>query len=292
MLSGIGDRSSLQSHNITPLIHLPGVGQALQDHPMFFLDWEMLSTFHDRRATLSPTALSTSRSEFSATGTGPLAVLYNSMGMGFFRADDLFTHSAFAALPAAEQEYIKRATVPLWEMVTMLPCLHPAAEAGKTYLTLFCFVHCVQSKGSVTLASKDPNDPPRCDPALLAHEFDVVNAIATVRKIMEFVKTPTLAGSVVKPLNVPESESEEDVLMWCRANAAATWHPSCTAKMGKKEDEMAVVDGSFRVYGTEGLRVADMSVTPFMFNCHTQAVAYWIGAVAAEKIVKEYGLDD
>ena len=189
---------------------------------MFFLDWEMLSTFHDRRNTLSPTALSTSRTEFSATGSGPLSVLYNSMGMGFFRSDNLFTHPAFVALPAAEQEHMQRPSIPLWEMVTMLPCLHPAAEEDKTYLTLFCFVHCVQSKGSVSLASEDPKDPPRCDPALLAHDFDVVNAVATVRKVMEFVKTPALAGSVVKPLNVPESESDEDVLKWCRANAAAS----------------------------------------------------------------------
>ena len=50
--------------------------------------------------------------------------------------------------------------------------------------------------------------------------------------------------------------------------------------------------GNFRVYGTQGLKVADISVTPVMFNCRTQAVAYWTGAVAAEKLVGEYGLSE
>lgn len=54
---------------------------------------------------------------------------------------------------------------------------------------------------------------------------------------------------------------------------------------------MACLDKDFRVYGTQGLRVADMSSAPFMPNNHVQASAYFIGATAAEKIIAEYSLD-
>ena len=64
LLSGIGDRSELASHNITPLIHLLGVGKSLQDHPMFILDCEMRDTFHSRRTTTTPSALAAACAEY------------------------------------------------------------------------------------------------------------------------------------------------------------------------------------------------------------------------------------
>jgi choline dehydrogenase-like flavoprotein len=63
-----------------------------------------------------------------------------------------------------------------------------------------------------------------------------------------------------------------------------------TAKMGKVGDKDAAVDNGFRVFGVEGLRVADMSVVPVLTNNHTQATAYVVGATAAEVLIKEYGL--
>ncbi|KJE93071.1 hypothetical protein CAOG_009727 [Capsaspora owczarzaki ATCC 30864] len=43
-----------------------------------------------------------------------------------------------------------------------------------------------------------------------------------------------------------------------------TWghHACCTAKIGKQEDPMAVLDSNFRVYGVRNLRVVDASVFP------------------------------
>lgn len=67
---------------------------------------------------------------------------------------------------------------------------------------------------------------------------------------------------------------------------------SCTVKMGAADDEMTCVDSSFRVKGVEGLRVADMSVTPFLPSAHTVSVAYLVGETAWEKLEKEYELDE
>jgi len=258
------------------------------------MDWTMTPSFHDRAPTLSnPDAMASAQKEFAENGTGPLSVLFNSMGMGYFRNDTLFSHASYTALPPSEQSYLQKPTIPLWELVTMAPCLNPAADPSKTILTILYFLHGVQSKGSITLASANWKDAPLCDPNFLSSPFDRANALASARKLLAFVETQGIKQHVVSPLNVPASDSDDDVMAWCRSFGVATWHPSCTAKMGRagEQEQGACVDAEFRVFGTQGLRVADMSVTPFMFSCHTQSVAYFVGASAAEKVGGEYGLD-
>lgn len=61
--------------------------------------------------------------------------------------------------------------------------------------------------------------------------------------------------------------------------------------MGKDDDEEACVRSDFKVRGLQSLRVVDLSVLPFLLNCHPVSVAYLVGEIAAEKIASEYGLD-
>jgi len=254
----------------------------------------MSPSFHDRTPTLSnPSALASAQKEFSEKGTGPLSIMFNSMGMGYFRNDSLFSHDSYKALSQTEQEYLAKPTIPLWEIVTMAPCLNPAADPSKTILTILYFLHGVQSKGSIELASANWKDAPLCDPNFLASPFDKANALASARKLLGFVDAKGIKEHVVEPFNVPAGDSDDEIMAWCRDFGVATWHPSCTAKMGRagEQEYGACVDKDFRVYGTQGLRVADMSVTPFMFSCHTQSIAYFVGASAAEKLIGEYGLD-
>lgn len=102
----------------------------------------------------------------------------------------------------------------------MLPCTHPAADPTKTYMTLLCFLYGVQSKGSVRLSSADYKDAPLSDPNLLDSEFDRLNAVQTVRQVMQFFKTPSLAKKVVEPLDVPVSETDADILSWVSTSLA------------------------------------------------------------------------
>lgn len=59
--------------------------------------------------------------------------------------------------------------------------------------------------------------------------------------------------------------------------------------MGKKDDAMAVVDERLRVYGVEGLRVADVSIMPKLNQGHTQMPAYGIGEKAADMLKEDWG---
>jgi choline dehydrogenase len=73
-----------------------------------------------------------------------------------------------------------------------------------------------------------------------------------------------------------------------RNAAVSYWHQTCTAKMGR--DEMSVVDGNLRVYGIEGLRVADGSIMPRITTGNTMAPCMIIGERAAELLQDEHNL--
>ncbi len=93
------------------------------------------------------------------------------------------------------------------------------------------------------------------------------------------------------------------------------FHPSGTLKMGPVTDPTTCVDRDLKVHGLKGLRVADLSVTPFLpsgrksaisqlirsflkMKCPSaesshldpQIIAYVIGELAAEKIKAEWNL--
>jgi choline dehydrogenase len=79
-------------------------------------------------------------------------------------------------------------------------------------------------------------------------------------------------------------ESEEQILDWVRKDAETALHPSCTAKMGT--DDMAVVDPlTMRVRGTQGLRLVDASVFPYVPNGNIYAPVMMTAEKSADLIL-------
>ena len=95
-----------------------------------------------------------------------------------------------------------------------------------------------------------------------------------------------MAANIDFAVDVPASDSDDDVLDYWSKNATSTWHPSCTVKMGN--DEEACVGSDFRLRGLQGMRVVDLSVLPFLLNCHPVSIAYLVGEIAAEKIASDH----
>jgi choline dehydrogenase len=72
-------------------------------------------------------------------------------------------------------------------------------------------------------------------------------------------------------------------------DATSTYHhQTCTAKMG--QDPMSVVDGQLKVYGTDGLRIADGSILPRVTTGNTMAPCVVIGERAADILKAEHTL--
>lgn len=177
---------------------------------------------------------------------------------------DLESYPEFQALSKETQEFLTRDAVPTYELIgncMLVPGLE--IQKGSSYISAVTFLMNEQSEGSVTLRSSNPDDRPVLDVAYLSHPYDRRVLRESIRETwIKVFENPEIKKDIKKKLLGPESLSEEDIDAYMKDAAGTVWHANGTVKMGKKEDESACVDTSFRVYGVEGLRVADLSVCP------------------------------
>jgi choline dehydrogenase len=140
-----------------------------------------------------------------------------------------------------------------------------------------------QSVGSVSLRSNNPGDLAVIHANYLKCEADLQVFLKGIELIRELAHTQAfggLRGDELAPGAKVTSESE--LREFVRNNCSTLWHPVGTCKMG--HDKYAVVDPHLRVYGIEGLRVADASVMPKIIAGNTNAPCIMIGEKAADMI--------
>ncbi|MEO8291849.1 MAG: GMC oxidoreductase, partial [Actinomycetota bacterium] len=82
----------------------------------------------------------------------------------------------------------------------------------------------------------------------------------------------------------PSVTTDDQILQWVAKDGETALHPSCTARMGV--DAMSVVDPlTMKVHGTEGLRVVDASVMPYVTNGNIYAPVMMVAEKAADLIL-------
>jgi len=145
------------------------------------------------------------------------------------------------------------------------------------------------ARGWVRLASSNPLDRPLIHPNYMGVESDLQRMVKAVKIAREIFGTRAFSAWVKEELMPgPGVKSEEELREFCRQNIDSYHHQAGSCKMGL--DAMAVVDPKLRVYGVEGVRVADASVMPFVpsGNCHAGIVM--IGERCADFLKQEYRL--
>jgi choline dehydrogenase len=80
-------------------------------------------------------------------------------------------------------------------------------------------------------------------------------------------------------------QTDDEIDAFIRAKVESAYHPSCSCKMGRPEDPMAVVDPEARVYGLEGLRVVDSSIMPSVTTGNLNAPTIMLAEKAADHIL-------
>lgn len=145
------------------------------------------------------------------------------------------------------------------------------------------------SRGWIRLASGDPLEKPLINPNYLAEEADAVRLRDGVKRARDIFQTKAFSkwfSAEIQP--GPKVKTDAQFMKFTRANADSYHHQAGSCKMGS--DGMAVVDPELRVYGVEGLRVADASVMPVVpsGNCH--AGITMIGEKCADMLKKTHGL--
>jgi choline dehydrogenase len=141
------------------------------------------------------------------------------------------------------------------------------------------------TRGWVRISSTDPRQKPKMLFNYLSTPNDRREWVEVVRVARSILNQPAFApfnGGELSP--GPSVSTDEEILEWVRKDAETALHPSCTAKMGT--DDLAVTDpDSLRVHGTEGLRVVDASVFPFVTNGNIYAPVMMVAEKAADLIL-------
>jgi choline dehydrogenase len=142
-----------------------------------------------------------------------------------------------------------------------------------------------ESRGSIRLASADAVGELLIDPAYLESAADLEAMVAAIELCREIGRQKALAEWTAEELYPgEEAKTREALTDYVRRTAITYHHQVGTCKMGV--DELAVVDPELRVYGVEGLRVADASVMPQVTSGNTHAPAVMIGEKAADLILQ------
>lgn len=264
-LSGIGNGEDISAHGIDVVHDLPGVGQNLQDH----LDFSLIFKTHTKE-TISLSALGLMKSSKAV-------------------ARWFWDGKSSAATPVAEglaflktEPHLDRPDIQIHFMPTIVD---NHARTVHRYYGYSCHVCKLrpESRGSVFLKSRKPQDAPGIDPAFLKDPRDLETMIKGVRMTRDLLMSPPMVDYMSGEVYGTETAvSDADWEHHIRERADTIYHPVGTCKMGL--DEMAVVDPELKVRGMEGLRVVDASVMPNLISGNTNAPTIMIAEKAADII--------
>ena len=285
MLSGIGPPAELGRTGIDIPVRVPlaGVGRNLQDRYEVTVvnrmkeDWKALegATFDKSDPIYAEWAREGgSRKGVYTTNGAVLSAILKSWTAGTPALPDLFCFALLGNFKGYEPGYTKN------------------FRTERNYLSWAILKgHTQNATGSVTLMSADPLDRPSINFRYFQHDpgdrdLDaVVDGVDFVRRvnakdqrIVDLIDAEAAPG--------PDVTTRDELRDWVKGHA---WghHASCTCPIGADGDEMAVLDSSFRVRGTERLRVVDASVFPKIPGFFIASSIYMVAEKAADAILAD-----
>ncbi|RVV99394.1 choline dehydrogenase [Mesobaculum littorinae] len=267
MLSGVGPAEELRRHGIAVLADRPGVGANLQDHLEVYMQYAARQpiTLYRYWNLLGKARVG---AQWLFTGAGPGASnQFESAAFIRSRAGIEYPDIQYHFLPIAVRYDGK------------------AAAEGHGFQAHVGPMRS-RSRGSVTLRSAEPGDAPVIRFNYMSHDSDWEEFRACVRLTREIFAQDAFAPHVrheIQPGAACDSDDEIDDFI--RAHAESAYHPCGTARMGRRDDPMAVVDPQARVIGVEGLRLADSSVFPRITNGNLNGPSIMVGEKAADHIL-------
>ncbi|OAL19262.1 hypothetical protein AYO22_09806 [Fonsecaea multimorphosa] len=224
LLSGIGPVGELSDLGIEVVQDLPGVGEGLQEHPGVPMMARMTGSFSDRWAfEKSPQKQREAAEQWTRDKTGPLSDGHSNMAFLFMKIPELQTTTEFQGLDDKTKQFLQQPCVPHYEMTAGGPNFFPDMDFGDdSYLAALAVGMNCQSRGKVSLASADPRDIPNLDFNFYDHPYDMRMMVEGMRKTLEFFNSKTLSPYLKGPVLMPESRSEEDIVVCSRYQPQGT----------------------------------------------------------------------
>ncbi|MGI8664795.1 MAG: GMC family oxidoreductase [Jatrophihabitans sp.] len=259
--SGIGPADHLQAMGVPVVQDLPAVGANLSEHPLIPAHFEIGSDAVGLNDVLGFGGMPKLRylSEWLLHRTGKLTSNAGE-GLAHVRSDP--------SLPAPDLQLL---FAPVFFSADGQTHPSPAFTMGASYLT-------PTSRGQVLISSTDPQARARIRLNLLSQPEEVTAALRALDLLHEIGAQQPLRRHIRRPLLASLDRASK--LEHIRQSAAHTFHASGTVRMGQPAD--SAVDERLRVYGIDGLYVADASVFPTIPRGNTGAATLMVGERCAD----------
>ena len=267
MLSGIGPAAHLHEHGIEVVADRAGVGQNLQDHLELYIQQASTQpiTLY-KHWNLWGKALSGAQWMLTKTGLGA-SNQFESAGFIRSKAGVDYPDIQFHFLPIAVRYDGKAAA----EGHGFQAHVGPMRSA---------------SRGAVTLKSSDPREAPRIFFNYMSEQSDwedFRHCIRVTREIFGQQAFEPFRGKEISP--GADKQTDEELDAHIREHAESAYHPCGSARMGRADDPMAVVDPECRVIGVDRLRLADSSIFPRITNGNLNGPSILVGEKASDHIL-------
>lgn len=281
LLSGIGPAPVLRSAGVPIVAEVDGVGRNLHDHPnvpLFFLGkqpvdcfYPMLYGFHRANPKL---ALPAGQSDTCYVFYPCISSMKQAMKRvlpGKVLSEANYNDRNRARVRKGVDMVLKTGLVDplidrMWGIVVIL---------GKP-----------NSRGTLTLQSRDPAQQARIDPAYYEAREDMETMLAGVKLARKIAGQPTLGEFGNLELNPGRAiGSDKGLEDWIGRNTITTYHFAGTCRMG--DDLSSVCDTRLRFRAVKNLRIADASAIPFTPVSALNAPSMLVGYRAARYMAEE-----
>jgi choline dehydrogenase-like flavoprotein len=270
LLSGVGPAAHLNEHGVAVVLDKPGVGQNLHDHLQV-------------------------RTCYRISGAKTLNQVYHSLPgrIGMACSYALFRRGPMSQAPSQLGMYLKSDPDRANANVQYLIQAHSIDRLGApphpfpAISVTLCNAR-PTSRGHLRLTSADPADAPAIKLNYLATEDDRRVTLDGIRVARRIVAQPSFGRYQPQEFLPGNPDADDATLLKAAGDIGGTiFHPVGTAKMGRPEESLAVVDERLRVIGLERLRVIDAAVMPTITSGNTAAPTMMIAEKGARMILED-----
>ncbi|KAJ8131579.1 hypothetical protein O1611_g2045 [Lasiodiplodia mahajangana] len=304
--SGIGDPEVLKKAGVPIVADVPGVGADYEDHNSMMYPYhsslrldETLDSLYSGRTSLDD-MIAAKHEMLSYGGVDVQSKI---------RPTDADVEALGPKFKAAwDKNFRDKPDKPL-TIISPVACFPGDSSflGSGQFLTLVTFTLYPFSRGHLYITGPKIDDPLDFDPGLLSDpdDLDVKPHVWMFKKQREIAchmglcrdpvpgTQPTFPTHSKANLDTPKpeysAEDDEIIEKWIRERINSTWHPIGTCKMAPR-DKHGVVDPALNVYGVQGLKVADLSISPHNVGANTSNTAMTVAEKAADIIISELGL--
>ncbi|HEY4082210.1 MAG TPA: GMC oxidoreductase [Burkholderiaceae bacterium] len=263
-LSGLGPGALLQGLGIEVKHELAGVGANLQDHLQIRAAFKVSGTRTLNTRAANWWGKAGIALEYALKRSGPMSMAPSQLG-AFAKSD------ASKAWPDLEYH-----VQPL-----SLDAFGEPLHDFNAFTASVCNLN-PSSRGTVNIRSADAAVAPAIAPNYLSTEEDRQVAASSLRLTRRIVSQPALARFAPEEFRPgAQYQTDEELARLAGDIATTIFHPVGSCKMGRADDESAVVDARLRVRGVQGLRVVDASVMPSITSGNTNSPTLMIAEKAA-----------